>query len=235
MRWTALLYGGVGAAALTAAVLIPWLVHSQGSERLPGWRGLVNPGALSESHQFLAAQCEACHTPHVGVEAKRCLTCHTANAFTAKGSTRFHAQARTCQGCHVEHAGAARPIRMDHTALLVPGLWTEAPTLPPKSTVAALECAGCHAVKDPHQGLMGQRCSSCHGVEAWSVPGFQHPPTTSPDCAECHRAPPSHRMMHFEMVSQRVAGRKARLEQCGACHTTDDWNNIQGVGRFDHH
>ncbi|WP_241527173.1 hypothetical protein [Sphingomonas turrisvirgatae] len=47
--------------------------------------------------------------------------------------------------------------------------------------------------------------------------------------------PPSHNMMHFEMVSQRVAGKRARVEQCYACHTTDAWNNIRGVGWYVHH
>ena len=54
-------------------------------------------------------------------------------------------------------------------------------------------------------------------------------------CAECHKAPPSHFMEHFSMVSQRAAGSKARVDQCYACHATDSFNNIRKRGWYDHH
>src|SRR5205807_8299231 len=45
--------------------------------------------------------------------------CHsTAAADLAKQPTAFHADVQDCRGCHVEHAGAIRPIKMDHAALL---------------------------------------------------------------------------------------------------------------------
>ena len=51
-----------------------------------------------------------------------------------------------------------------------------------------------------------------------------------------NQAPPSHYMMHFEMVSEKVAGQEhARVEQCYLCHQTDAWNNIRGVGWYKHH
>lgn len=235
MRWSALLYGGLGAAALTGGLVVPWLVHSSGSAGLPGWRGLVNPGELSQAHAFLAGECEACHMPHMGVEAKACLTCHAANSFTAKPSTRFHAQAQRCGSCHFEHQGRRSPTAMDHAVLLRPSAWRPGAAPPVTAHPGSLDCASCHGVSDPHQGLMGQACNSCHGVKTWKIESFRHPATTSAECAECHRPPPSHSMMHFSMVSQRVAGRRARVEQCFACHTTDDWNNIQRAGRFAHH
>lgn len=235
MKWTAILYGAVGSAAVVAGLLIPWFVHSRGSAGVPGWQGLVNPGPLSEAHSLLAGQCETCHVPHEGVEAKRCLTCHAATNFTAKPSTRFHAEAVDCATCHVEHLGGASPTRMVHAALLDSRAWSKASTPGKTASLASLDCAGCHSGKDPHQGLVGASCIQCHGTESWRVAGFQHPPSASTQCVECHRPPPSHAMMHFEMVSQRVAGSKARIDQCFACHATDDWNNIRGVGRYDHH
>jgi hypothetical protein len=54
MKPATIVYIVVGAAAVIAALLIPWLVHRQGSESVPGWRGWVNPGSLSERHAFLA-------------------------------------------------------------------------------------------------------------------------------------------------------------------------------------
>lgn len=235
MRWTAILYGSVGAAAVVAGLLIPWLVHSRGSAGAPGWQGLVNPGPLSEAHRFLAGECEACHVPHQGVEAQRCLTCHAATSFADMPSTRFHAQATACATCHVEHLGRSKPTQMNHAALLEAGAWLQAQKPHAGASLAGLDCASCHASKDAHQGLMGSGCVQCHGTESWRIPTFQHPPAASTQCSECHRPPPSHTMMHFSMVSQRVAGKKARVDQCFACHTTDDWNNIRSVGRYDHH
>lgn len=38
-------------------------------------------------------------------------------------------------------------------------------------------------------------------------------------------------MMHFEMMDKTITGEKsARVEQCFACHQTDSFNNIKGVG-----
>lgn len=235
MRWTAILYGAVGSAAVVAGLLIPWLVHSQGSAGVPGWQSLVNPGPLSQAHGFLRGDCEACHVPHEGVEAKRCLTCHAATNFATKASTRFHAEATTCANCHAEHLGRSKPTHMDHSMLLDPGAWSPARNLKIRAGTAGLDCAACHADRDAHQGLMGSRCVQCHVTESWRISAFQHPPSASTECVECHRPPPSHSMMHFEMVSQRVAGKRARIDQCFACHATDDWNNIRGVGRYDHH
>ena len=43
-------------------------------------------------------------------------------------------------------------------------------------------------------------------------------------------------MMHFKMVSEKVAGREhAKVEQCYLCHQTDAWNSIRGVGWYKHH
>ena len=70
---------------------------------------------------------------------------------------------------------------------------------------------------------------------AWGVAEFRHPAPTNRECAQCHKPPPSHFMEHFKMVSQARAGRKARVDQCSTCHTTDSWNNIRGKGMIDHH
>ncbi|MBI3736827.1 hypothetical protein HY256_09975 [Candidatus Sumerlaeota bacterium] len=53
---------------------------------------------------------------------------------------------------------------------------------------------------------------------------------------QCHQAPPSHYMMHFEMVSMKVAGQEhAEVSQCYLCHQTTAWNDIRGVGWYKHH
>ena len=43
-------------------------------------------------------------------------------------------------------------------------------------------------------------------------------------------------MMHFKMVSMKVAGQEhADVTQCFLCHQTTSWNDIKGVGYYKHH
>ena len=101
---------------------------------------------------------------------------------------------------------------------------------------AVLNCASCHSNKDRHVKLFGQDCVQCHGTTKWTIPEFRHPSSKSMDCVQCHQAPPSHFMMHFNMVSARVAGKpKATVNQCYQCHQTTAWNDIKGVGWYKHH
>lgn len=255
MRPVGILYTALIAAAVLLGVAIPLLVHAHGGGAVSGWQDLVNPGALSDAHRPFGDTCETCHTPHAGVEPRTCIACHAATSFGDNQSTRFHAAAGQCTSCHFEHEGNAGVTRMDHDALLVGRFWTPLPAAgqqgapPSQGTDAAraitgtrpggaqpsLDCASCHSNRDPHRGLFGAQCSACHLVTAWTVAGFRHPPPSSTQCAQCHQPPRSHLMEHFEMVSQRVAGERARVEQCFACHTTDSWNNIRRVGFYDHH
>jgi hypothetical protein len=239
-----LLFGLFIAAALLIGIGLPLLVHASGGTRVGGWQSFVSPGPLSKAHQGIGSQCTACHTPHVGVEARNCIACHADTDFGSKQSTQFHARATQCTSCHVEHDGGRSLTRMNHDALLVSRFWTgrTGPAGTParvrqsaRDPSARLDCASCHSVRDPHQGLFGRTCSSCHVFDSWEVAAFRHPSVNSTQCSQCHQAPPSHYMMHFQMVSQRVAGQRARVEQCYACHTTDSWNNIRGKGFYDHH
>ncbi|NNM77761.1 cytochrome C [Sphingomonas sp. ID1715] len=199
---------------------------------------LVSPGPSSEAHQSFAGQCTACHTPLKGVEAATCLSCHAGADFGGKQSTQFHAAAAQCTSCHVEHEGRRSPSAMDHDALLDARLWRYPLTVrgaPVQAASGVLDCAGCHSLRDPHEGLFGTDCATCHSTESWQISGYLHPSVNSTQCSECHKAPPSHYMEHFSMVSQRAANRRARVEQCFACHTTDSFNNVRGRGWYDHH
>jgi hypothetical protein len=254
MKIGTLLYAVVGFAAIIAGLGIPWLVHRSGSAAVSGWQALVSPGKISASHAFIGGNCETCHTPHESVDSQKCVACHATTSFQNKNSTRFHAQVKDCAICHIEHQGEKPPTQMDHAALLNRDLWlTESETLPPPRrsnvldflsangytrdahTLSSLQCASCHSLKDPHTKLFGEECSSCHVLDSWALTDFQHPAMTSTTCAECHRAPPSHGMMHFVMVSQTVAENSASVEKCYACHATDSWNNIRNKGFYDHH
>ena len=231
---------------------------------LPPWQRQVSPGRLSMSHATLETNCGACHTPIKSAEASKCIACHANNtALLQRQPTAFHSTVGTCSSCHIEHQGpGVRPVTMDHAALADIGLETvrrsiENPanrrllawvrqheseettdTAHPRVTSreAALECGACHSTKDRHQKLFGQDCASCHATASWAIAEFQHPSPRSVDCVQCHQGPPSHYMMHFQMVSQAVARvPDARVDQCFRCHQTTSWNDIKGVGWYKHH
>ncbi len=223
----------------------------------------VRPGELSQPHAFLGNNCAACHTPGKGVEAKNCIVCHADNkSVLQREPSAFHADIASCTPCHLEHQGRVpSTTKMDHVALVRLGAtqlkgvqsragmdvaqikrWLEAaaaaqstlPQLQPGE--ALLNCATCHQTKDRHYGLFGNDCAQCHGTTKWTIPEFRHPSPVSQSCAQCHQAPPSHYMMHFQMISMTVARQPhAKVNQCFLCHQTTSWNDIIGVGFYKHH
>lgn len=230
------------------------------------WRQQASPGPLSPGHAFLENNCAACHTPVAGVEASACIVCHAnEQALLQRQATAFHASIGDCAQCHREHEPApGLSPGMDHAALARIGLqqlarqpsdseqalrhhqlvsWmAEAPGAAASdnprlsATERVLECATCHASKDRHGELFGRDCAACHATTQWSLAEYQHPPPSSLDCAQCHKAPPSHYMEHFKMVSAKVAGQPhAQMRQCYLCHQTTAWNDIRNVGVYKHH
>ncbi len=256
MKIATAFYSALAALGTTAAILVPLAIYQSGSSALPVWQSAVQPGLLSAAHAFLNTKCESCHTPNRGVEASACLGCHTyAPELLAKEDTAFHATARQCADCHLEHQGGDRPIRMDHAALLALGaagrpneagreasatlqrvleeamaaLGSSARPLKPDQA-ARLDCSSCHAAQDPHRSRLGTTCQSCHGIADWHVEGWRHPSPRSTDCAQCHQPPPSHAGEHFLMRAQRAAVRPpTSIEQCYLCHKTNSFRSVRGV------
>jgi hypothetical protein len=174
------------------------------------------------------------------------------------------ADTHNCTTCHKEHADVRNLRGMDHAALadiilrqlqrapqghegavLFSHLKAHRPeTLPGTRRFASgmtyretlLDCASCHKTTDPHVQVFGNDCATCHGTATWSIADYQHPLPSSTVCGECHLAPLSHYKEHFRMMSQPIAGvRNAEPEQCYLCHQTTSWNDIRGVGIYDHH
>jgi len=216
----------LAALALFTAIAVPLAIGRFGSNAVPGWTAAVSPGPLSKAHAFIGDKCESCHVPAGGIAASKCITCHaSAPELLSQPATAFHANIGECRGCHVEHnPAAARPIKMDHAILAQVAAKTT-------GHEGSLNCFSCHATRDKHQGYFGQECASCHVVKTWKIEGYLHPSPRSTNCTQCHKAPPSHYMMHFSMMDKTIAGKeRARVDQCFACHQTDSFNNIKGVG-----
>lgn len=228
------------------------------------WQHMVMPGELSQAHASLENNCASCHTPVKGVEAKNCIVCHADNkTVLQRQPSAFHSDIQSCAACHLEHQGRVpRITRMDHAALARIGFkqlqsqpqqagvdvaqikrWLEDTTAAPQPALAHLQpeeallnCATCHQTKDRHRGLFGTDCASCHGTTKWTLPEFRHPSSASLSCAQCHQAPPSHYMMHFQMIDQAICKQpNAKVNQCFLCHQTTSWNDIKGVGFYKHH
>ena len=222
----------------------------------------VNPGTLSAAHANLTDNCQACHTPVMGVDTVKCIVCHANNeSILQRQPTAFHASVGTCKECHQEHRGLdANLSEMDHSLLTSIGLKALEDAEPGSEEQAArvgladklkfanaphdritlqesvLDCKSCHSNDDQHQGLFGNDCAQCHATDRWMIPEYKHPSTSSTDCNQCHQAPPSHYMMHFKMISAKVAGKPhARVEQCHQCHQTTSWNDIKRAGWYKHH
>lgn len=256
MRWW------VGSFAVGGLVLVAgWRVSGARPEAF--WPH-VSPGALSAAHTFIGTDCAACHTPVSGPDPIKCMACHASSEVLLKReSTAFHSSIGQCIACHSEHRGpAVQPAPMDHRVLATlarrrtdretPATWKQRivanvmgsrdVTSPARTnpwideSEARLVCGTCHSLKDPHQQLFGPECGSCHRTDRWTIPRYLHPSDRSRDCEQCHQAPPSHYMMHFEMVSQVVARQpRATVDQCFLCHQATRWNDIRGVGWYKHH
>lgn len=252
----------IAAAALVAVVVWLWVPRHPALKQPPSWQRVASPGLLSAAHAHLENNCAACHLPAVGVEPVNCIICHANNeSILQRQPTAFHASISSCKECHREHQGRGiRPTKMDHVALAAIGLRqlkNDAPdsesqalraqlvarskqgSIPhPHITIdeTVLNCATCHSNDDRHFKLFGQDCAQCHTTDRWTIAEFRHPSPNSMDCAQCHQAPPSHYMMHFKMISARVAGKPhARVDQCFQCHQTTSWNDIKGAGWYKHH
>ena len=250
----------VGVAAATLAVL-HFKRAQVAVERLVSPGGLSQPHAFLDNNcaachtagkGIEAQNCIVCHANNEHVLQRQ--------------PTAFHAEISSCVACHVEHQGRlARTTKMDHAALTRIAFstlkketkangaeiaqarqlkkWLQEESgegqfqntqLKPEERL--LDCATCHATKDRHRGFFGTDCASCHSTAKWTITEFRHPSSASQSCAQCHQAPPSHYMMHFKMIDQKVCNQpNAKVNQCFLCHQTTSWNDLKGIGWYKHH
>ena len=173
--------------------------------------------------------CRECHTEHQGRASQ--ITEMNHDGLATIGIQQLS------QGTDLDDLTAATAEQLSH--------WlkqkkSDYPTFSVNSSLSlhelTLNCATCHQNDDRHFSYFGTDCSACHGVSSWDLPEFQHPGANSMDCAQCHQAPPSHYMKHFNMISAKVAGEPhVRVDQCFVCHQDTSWNDIRRVGWYKHH
>ena len=181
-------------------------------------------------------ECGGCHVEHQGRDRRPIDMDHT----VLVGAGHAGAAEAAPQDARVGDGGFRHSVARLRALVGRTGADLACPFLAPRPLPAGeakrLDCAGCHANRDAHRTLLGRDCQGCHTTAAWTVSGFLHPSPRSRDCAQCHQAPPSHYMMHFEMMDRTITGQEnAAVEQCFLCHQTDAWNNIRGVGWYKHH
>lgn len=182
--------------------------------------------------------CKECHSEHRGRHAEMSVMDHNSLAIVGRKQLEQSATVGSESAAllaWLKEAGVSSSSNSStkNTSDKVSSIFVH-----PKLTAneRTLNCASCHQNDDRHFGLFGNNCSSCHEATRWNLPEFRHPSAASTDCAQCHQAPPSHYMMHFKMISARVARKPlAKVSECYTCHQTTSWPDIKGVGWYKHH
>ncbi len=185
-------------------------------------------------------ECAACHAEHQSTPIRPIALDHVELARVG-----VRTLARAAEG-HLHGSGGVDAESAATLKSLETWLSIRLPDqLDEPSALTALNCVGCHSTKDRHVGLLGKDCAQCHATTQWTIPEFRHPSSRSTDCAQCHQAPPSHYMMHFDMIDKKIARQEdaqvaqccgpAQVRQCFRCHQTTAWNDIRGVGYYKHH
>lgn len=117
-RWSWTLTIGVAVAFLIiplGGALTPWARKAARASFLPS-DSLWSPGALHSAHQFIGANCNACHSiPFARVSDRQCTTCHA--------DVQHHVDIRSvsvglfrgqrCADCHIEHETTAALVQRD--------------------------------------------------------------------------------------------------------------------------
>ena len=181
--------------------------------------------AKGKRYREAAAACASCHKKddvHRGQMGAQCQNCHTAENWGASGfdhdKTRFALRDKhrdvACAACHADA----------------------------KYKGTTTSCAGCHQMQDPHGGLFGAQCGSCHGAKAWNQASFDHTTRThfpltgqhkTVECHACHTEQTRGKPVPKACVSCHAASdvHQGRFGQsCDKCHSAEGWQK----GSFQH-
>ena len=236
--------------------LAPWPARSQSL-----FEKLVMPGELIKGHQKEEKDCGNCHVPFAREsQSGKCLDCHKDVAADRKAAQGFHgrnpqASKAECRQCHGDHKGRGADIvgldretfnhaftdfKLEGGHKTAPCQSCHAPGVAYRKAPGA--CNDCHKKIDPHQGRLGDKCASCHAVDAgWKrTQTYDHAKTKFPllkshakvACLACHVGerykdlPTSCASCHgLQDTHQGRYGAK-----CETCHAPEKWT----LAKFDH-
>jgi hypothetical protein len=195
---------------------------------------LISPGELSRAHRDLEGirNCTQCHRlGQRGIDAVRCLDCHTPLQQRLDAGTGYHATVadQPCSDCHKEHFGREFDLvrfdtdTFDHerTGFALTGAHV------------TTDCQSCHTpdfITDPdvrrfkgeHDALdrtylgLTTRCQTCHAAEDPHVGQF-----ADASCETCHRTDEwdgAARFTHDDTAFP-LTGQHRSLD-CATCHDT---------------
>lgn len=172
--------------------------------------------AADKKYHQAASLCYDCHgskDPHQSKLGKQCEDCHNETGWAEfkfdHARTKFALRGKhkevTCRDCHPQERYKGVP----------------------------LECVGCHATVDKHQGSLGNKCAGCHNETKWKDFIFDHGQTKFPldgkhkgvACAECH---PKHKYKDVPVnchgCHKKDDKHKGQFgEKCKDCHNTLGW------------
>ena len=179
-------------------------------------RMMLNPGSLSEGHQKIMNDCNACHQPFWGIATDKCIICHKLAEIgkddslpnaTSNLNKRilFHSGLanQSCTSCHTDHKG------------LKPTLQTGSFNHDMLPITDKNNCAGCHPKPiDKIHASISMSCNACHNYKGWkNAVSFNHDQLQVADknnCISCHPKPTAANHQAFE-------------GNCSQCHSTSKW------------
>ncbi len=146
-----------------------------------------------------------------------------------------------CTGCHTlqdfvtqkyDHAGADFALVGMHTGVSCANCHTGKPTV---LKGLPLDCFGCHAADDHHNGANGTNCAQCHSPTGWqNVANFDHNTASfkltgahvSVPCTSCHvngvyKGTPT---TCYACHANQDAHGGHNGTDCQDCHNTSSWD-----------
>lgn len=241
----------------------------------------LSPGDLTDAHAHLEglSNCTQCHTLGDKVSNEKCMACHEFLTDRIERGQGYHAsyevKGKDCFTCHSEHHGRKfEMIRFDKnifnhnlTGYQLEGAHKrtdcrechqadniidfEIRAIDDTYLGLTTECLLCH--DDYHQNTLSQKCSSCHGFEAFEpAVNFDHTNDTDyplkgkhvdVDCASCHISEMRNGKEFKVFSGVEHANCNACHDdahggnfgtQCNACHSVNGFEIFTGGKGFNH-
>jgi len=197
--------------------------------------GLSSSGDLEislagfESHADFEDQCGLCHQPLTGLQADRCMECHTNIREQVTVADSLHGKLEgvmKCFECHSDHQGREYDLRLggmedfDHFLPAFSLIWHQL-----DFDEERIACTDCH-VTDSQFSVLNSSCTACHstGDEGFVI---KHIVDFGEECIACHDGLDS--MARFDHANSNFKLEGVHLEQpCVECHIMGQFEGLPG-------